>query len=261
MKPFLWPGGGEPNDDYFAEDEDGPEAQEEVYDLSSLFEDEPETVDGAVQARFPGVNRVPFAGPGVVQRAKQKTPAQYLAAAKGTANPLSKTGVLYDQKPGAYIGGTVRSAPKKWNTRGFQQRTYGGRNYYWRLDAQNRTDRMEGQIELTDAPRTATKKTRGKRKNDHNGHLIAHSLGGDPKFTAAYVAMARSVNLAGGAWGRMEAYVRRMLSGRSMRAYMVTKPMYPGPGSKASKVRPDRILVSVYFSVKPYKAKFVINCT
>jgi hypothetical protein len=69
--------------------------------------------------------------------------------------------------------------------------------------------------------------------------------------------MASKVNLRGGEWGRMEAYVRRMLTGRNMSAYMVTKPDYTGSTAQG---RPRRIHVSVYFSVSPFKVKFTIDC-
>jgi hypothetical protein len=132
---------------------------------------------------------------------------------------------------------------------------YSNRNYFYQQDNTGRITKYQGRLSYVKGGRSATKKTKNKRVNDDNAHLIAHSLGGNPKFALGYVAMARVINQRGGDWYRMESYIRRRLVMKNSKVYMATKPHYPTPTMK----RPDYIEVSVYFNRSPYKIKFRIN--
>lgn len=132
---------------------------------------------------------------------------------------------------------------------------YDGRDFYYKKDATNRVTEMHGTLRHVIAKRQKTGKVKNKRKNDHSSHLIAHSLGGDPKFTDNYVSMKDSINSHGGEWHQMEHYVRERLKKANSKAYMACVLEYNG----TAKGRPSRIRVSVYFNRIPYKVDFTIN--
>lgn len=178
-----------------------------------------------------------FMRPGVVQLVKKYNPATLVSA--DTTAVRAKLG---------------RGAPKAIGAKGYLTHTFSGRQYYFKSDAQKRTIRYQGALSVVKGGRTATKKTKNKRKADENAHLIAHSLGGDPYFTQGYVAMSQNINRNNGDWYRMEGYIRNRLKANKTKAYMAVKPHYPTPSIK----RPDYIEVSVYFNRAPYKLKFKI---
>lgn len=156
-----------------------------------------------------------------------------------------------EQPPGK-IAGAVKKQPS--SLAGWKTLIYGGRTYFYRMDASARTRKIAGRIEFDSSARLATKKVGNKRKNDASGHLIAHSFGGPPTLTANYVAMSRQVNSAGGNWGIMEAYIRNRLKVPNTAAYMSVTPRYPNPSIK----RPNEILVTVHFNRAPKKKRWLI---
>ena len=251
LAPFLWPGGTEPADDYFASDlgDESMEADEDFVDEDDDGDQDSVSLPdvSTVQAKLAGSPMFPFsAGGSTIQCGKGQTPAQLLKKTVGVGDSTFRG---------------VRKAPRDWKKRKFERLTHGGRDYYHHSEQTGkifRTRRMEGPIVYTATGRVATVKTKGKRKNDANGHLIAHSFGGPPKFDRNFVAMCAVVNSAGGDWGRMETYVRTRLKQKGIAAYMVTKPDYTGA---TCQTRPTRIHVSVYFNKSPYKVKFDIACT
>ena len=135
----------------------------------------------------------------------------------------------------------------------YTRSTHGGRHYYSRKDAAGRVTKFAGGLVYTRTARKSTPKVPYKRKNDQAGHLIAHSFGGPPKFTDNFVAMNKTINSKGGAWGRMESYIRMRLQQSGIKVWMSVKPHYPG-----IKKRPDRIAVSLTFNRSPFKVKFNI---
>lgn len=147
----------------------------------------------------------------------------------------------------------TRGSPSTAGT--YSTRTYNGRTYYYKTDPQGRIVKYQGLLAYVSGGRTATKKTRNKRVGDQNGHLIAHSLGGDPHFTLGYVAMKARINQRGGDWYRMEHYIRERLKTKGTKVYMAVKPHYPTPTLR----RPDHILVSVLFNRTPFKVRFRID--
>lgn len=116
------------------------------------------------------------------------------------------------------------------------------------------TVRQPGPLHYVQGGRVGTKKTKNKRVADENAHLIAHSIGGDPRFTLGYVAMKRNINRDNGHWYMMERYIRDRLKAKGSKVYMAVKPHYPSDTMK----RPDYILISVYFNRAPYKISFKI---
>lgn len=132
---------------------------------------------------------------------------------------------------------------------------YDNRDFYYQKDASGRVTEMQGTLRHVIAKRQKTGKVKNKRKDDHSSHLIAHSLGGDPKFTDNYVSMKASINSQGGEWHQMEHYVRERLKKANSKAYMACILEYNG----TAKGRPSRIRVSVYFNRIPYKVDFTIN--
>ncbi|MBW4632741.1 MAG: DNA/RNA non-specific endonuclease [Iphinoe sp. HA4291-MV1] len=135
------------------------------------------------------------------------------------------------------------------------QHTHDGRTYYSRTDAQGRVTKIAGSLVYTKSKRIGTPKVPYKRKGDHAGHLIAHSFGGPPKFTGNFVAMKKEINLAGGDWGRMEAYIRGRLKAPKTKAWMSVKPVFANDKTK----RPSEINVTVKFNRQPYERTFNIQ--
>lgn len=134
---------------------------------------------------------------------------------------------------------------------------FGGRTYYHQSDTSGRITKYQGRLSFVKGGRSATMKTKNKRKTDQNGHLIAHSFGGDPTFSLGYVAMNKTVNGAGGEWGQMEGYVRKRLQVTSTSAYMAVKPIYPP--TQPNMFRPTSVRVSLYFNRSPFKITFLID--
>lgn len=150
-------------------------------------------------------------------------------------------------------GGGIKKVPK--NPLNYPtSHTHGGRTYYYRKDASGRTVKIAGSIVHTTAKRSATRKTKNKRKNDANGHLIAHSIGGPPTLTENYVAMDRAINSAGGDWGKVEGYIRTRIQQRGTQAWMAVLPSYPN----ATMQRPHEIEVRLKFNRSPYSIRFKI---
>lgn len=133
--------------------------------------------------------------------------------------------------------------------------TYDGRTYYSRTDAQGRVTKIAGSLVYTKSKRKPTPNVPYKRKGDQAGHLIAHSLGGPPKFTANFVAMKRKINSAGGDWGKMEAYIRKRLQAKNTQAWMSVKPVFANDKIK----RPSEINVTVKFNRPPKEKTFNIQ--
>jgi hypothetical protein len=181
----------------------------------------------------------PLMMPGVIQAAKAR-------ALPGTATYIDRTGVRAKLN---------RRAPSKGKLGGYNTHNYGGRTYYHQSDARGRITKYQGPLTYVQGGRVATIKTKNKRKTDQNGHLIAHSVGGDPHFALGYVAMNKQINSAGGDWGRMEGYIRSRLQQTGIMVYMAVKPNYPS----ATMHRPDSVRVSVYFNRSPFKVTFNIN--
>ncbi|HWS85707.1 MAG TPA: DNA/RNA non-specific endonuclease [Pyrinomonadaceae bacterium] len=181
--------------------------------------------------------------PGVIQAAKRKQKTRPLP---GTVIDTDRTGVRAKLNRGTPSAGKIGN----YNTHG-----YGGRTYYHQVDGRGRITKYQGPLRYVSGGRVATVPTKNKRKGDQNGHLIAHSLGGDPKFSLGYVAMKRSINLAGGDWGKMESYVRYRLQQKGIKVYMAVKPSY----ATATIGRPNSIRVSVYFNRSPFKVIFNID--
>ena len=65
--------------------------------------------------------------------------------------------------------------------------------------------------------------------------------------------MNKKINSAGGAWGKMEGYVRTRLKQKGTKVWMAVKPKYDG-----IKKRPIRIEVSLTFNRSPFKVRFNI---
>jgi hypothetical protein len=132
---------------------------------------------------------------------------------------------------------------------------HDGRKYHHKFDStKKRYTKIAGPIRYIKDQRVATPKVPYKRKDDAAGHLIAHSMGGPPKFVGNFVAMNKTINSAGGDWGKMEACIRKRLKARNTTAYMSATPVYPNDQSK----RPISIEVTVHFNRKPYKQKWII---
>lgn len=180
--------------------------------------------------------------PGAIQLARSKP--RKPRAVPGTATFQDTTGMR------AKLTRGTPGVPGNYTTH-----AYSNRSYYYQQDNSGRITKYQGRLAYVKGGRSATKKTRNKRVNDDNAHLIAHSLGGNPKFALGYVAMARTINQRGGAWYKMEGYIRARVQQKGTKVYMATKPHYPTPTMK----RPDYIDVSVYFNRSPYKIKFRID--
>jgi len=145
----------------------------------------------------------------------------------------------------------LKTTPKK--IAGYTVTPIGGRNYYSRKDHMGRVTKFAGSLKYHTGSRQSTPKVPYKRNNDQAGHLIAHSFGGPPKFTDNFVAMDKKVNSKGGAWGRMESYIRTRLKQSGTKVWMAVRPNYPGKNR-----RPDVIRVSLTFNRSPFKVRFRI---
>lgn len=201
----------------------------------------PDDYEDADEELAPAVTVQPKMMPGAIQLVRKKPKTKPVP---GTATFVDRTGVrakLARGTPGVPGNYTLHQ--------------HSGRNYYYQQDLSGRVTKYQGQCTYVKGGRSATKKTRNKRVNDDNAHLIAHSLGGNPRFALGYVAMSRNINQRGGTWYRMEGYVRGRLTQKGTKVYMATKPHYPTPTLK----RPDYIEVSVYFNRSPFKIKFRID--
>ncbi|EDP97182.1 DNA/RNA non-specific endonuclease [Kordia algicida OT-1] len=178
---------------------------------------------------------------GVAQRVKKLTPATRLTRLQGLGLVTHSSRIRRGRK----------SVPK--NLTGYSTRNIGGRNYYSRKDHLGRVTKFAGILKYHKGKRKSTPKVPYKRVNDQAGHLIAHSFGGPAKFTDNFVAMDKKVNSKGGAWGKMESYIRQRLQQKYMSVWMSVKPQYDG-----IKKRPSSILVSLTFTKSPYKVRFNI---
>ncbi|MBC8754332.1 DNA/RNA non-specific endonuclease [Kordia sp. YSTF-M3] len=178
---------------------------------------------------------------GVIQLGKKLTPAKRLEALRRAGHV---TGISKIKRVG-------KRRPKSLG--GYAQTTVSGRKYYSRKDPTGRVVKFAGGLKYSKAARKATPKVPYKRKNDAAGHLIAHSFGGPPKFTDNFVAMNKTINSAGGAWGKMEGYIRQRLKQKNIEVWMSVKPHYVGKSK-----RPISIGVSLTFNRSPFKVKFNI---